>query len=30
MDSTVKTEIKEVALGYGLEYKISNIRMETY
>jgi len=30
MDETLKTEITKIALGYGLQYKISNMRMETY
>jgi len=30
MDETVKTEIRKIALGYDLKYKISNMRMETY
>jgi len=30
MDETVKAEIRKIALGYGLQYKISNMRMETY
>jgi hypothetical protein len=25
-----KTEIRKIALGYDLKYKISNMRMETY
>src|SRR5208282_2227444 len=27
---TVKTEIRKIALGYDLKYKINNMRMETY
>jgi CheY-like chemotaxis protein len=30
MDETVKPEIRKIALGYELKYKISNMRMETY
>jgi hypothetical protein len=30
MNETVKTEIRKIALGYDLKYKISNMRMETY
>ncbi|MGP8143061.1 MAG: hypothetical protein ACLQBU_14395 [Terriglobales bacterium] len=30
MDDTVKTEIGEIALGFDLKYKISNMRMATY
>ena len=30
MDEAVKTEIRKIALGYDLKYKISNMRMETY
>jgi hypothetical protein len=30
MNSTVRAEIRKVALGYGLEYKISDRRMKYY
>jgi hypothetical protein len=30
MDNLVKTEIRNIALGFDLKYKISNMRMETY
>jgi hypothetical protein len=30
MNSIVEAEIKKVALGYGLEYKITNRRMKHY
>jgi hypothetical protein len=30
MVETVKVEIRKIALGYGLQYKISNMWMETY
>jgi|GEM_PF-6353475 len=30
MDETLKAEIRKIALGYGLQYKVSNMRMETY
>jgi len=30
MDEPVKTEVRKIALGYDLKYKISNMRMETY
>jgi len=30
MDETLQTEIRKIALGYDLKYKISNMRMETY
>jgi hypothetical protein len=30
MNETVKTEIRKIALGCDLKYKISNMRMEAY
>jgi CheY-like chemotaxis protein len=30
MDEAVKTEVRKIALGFDLKYKISNMRMETY
>jgi hypothetical protein len=30
MDETLKAEISEIALGFELKYKISNMRMKTY
>ena len=30
MESGLQTEIQKIALGYGLEYKISNYRMQSY
>jgi len=30
MELGLQTELHQVALGYGLEYKISNYRMQTY
>jgi len=30
MDETVKAEIRKIALGFELKYKISNMRMTTY
>ncbi len=30
MEAGLQTEIKQVALGYGLEYKVSNYRVQSY
>jgi CheY-like chemotaxis protein len=30
MDEAAKTEVRKIALGFDLKYKISNMRMETY